>query len=400
MPLALWALVIGAFGIGTTEFVIAGLLPAIAADFDVSIPIAGYMATSYALGVFVGAPALIILGTRTTRKTMLVFLSGLFVLGNLVTALAPSLEIAIAGRVITSLTHGAFFGIGSILAAEMVSPEKRVSAIAFMFSGLTVANLVGVPVGTWLSQQYSWQVTFHAITLIGVATIIGVLTLIPSTPRPKAQRIGHEFAAFRNTKVLLAMGITILGPAAFFTSITYIAPMMTAVAGFAEGSVTWLLMVFGFGLFVGNLLGGRYADRALMPMLYGTLLAQALVLFVFHFVASSQLASVVCIFLMAAFGFATVSPIQKLVMDKARAAGAPTLASAVNIGLFNLGNALGAWLGGAVIAQGYGFTAPNWAGGLLSLGALVLAVASGMLDRRNAATPHQEQIPVLENMDR
>jgi len=387
MPVALWALVIGAFGIGTTEFVIAGLLPAIAADFGVTIPVAAHLATSYALGVFVGAPVLIILGARTPKKTMLAFLAGLFVLGNLITALAPTLEVAIAGRVVTSLTHGAFFGIGSVLAAEMVPPHKRVSAIAFMFSGLTVANLIGVPAGTWLSQQFSWQTTFYAITLIGVATVVGVLALIPATPKPKAQRIGHEFAAFGNAKVLLAMGITILGPAAFFTSITYIAPMMTEVAGFSEGAVTWILMVFGFGLFVGNWLGGRFADRALMPMLYGTLLGQGLVLIAFHYLASSQIASVLCIFLMAAFGFATVSPIQKLVMDKAKAAGAPTLASAVNIGLFNLGNALGAWLGGVVIAQGFGFTSPNWAGGLLSLGALVLAITSGLLDRRQAATP-------------
>ncbi|MDH1703155.1 MFS transporter [Comamonas terrigena] len=387
MPVALWALVIGAFGIGTTEFVIAGLLPAIAADFGVTIPVAAHLATSYALGVFVGAPVLIILGARTPKKTMLASLAGLFVLGNLITALAPTLEVAIAGRVVTSLTHGAFFGIGSVLAAEMVPPHKRVSAIAFMFSGLTVANLIGVPAGTWLSQQFSWQTTFYAITLIGVATVVGVLALVPATPKPKAQRIGHEFAAFGNAKVLLAMGITILGPAAFFTSITYIAPMMTEVAGFSESAVTWILMVFGFGLFVGNWLGGRFADRALMPMLYGTLLGQGLVLIAFHYLASSQIASILCIFLMAAFGFATVSPIQKLVMDKAKAAGAPTLASAVNIGLFNLGNALGAWLGGVVIAQGFGFTSPNWAGGLLSLGALLLAIASGLLDRREAATP-------------
>lgn len=385
MPLALWALVIGAFGIGTTEFVIAGLLPAIAADFGVSIPVAAYLATSYALGVFVGAPVLIILGSRTSKKTMLAFLALLFVIGNLVTAVAPTFEVAIVGRIITSLTHGAFFGIGSVLAAEMVSKEKRVRAIAFMFSGLTVATLVGVPVGTWLSQVLSWQATFYAITAIGVATFVGVIALIPNTPKPKAQRIGHEFAAFGNAKVLLAMGITILGPAAFFTSITYIAPMMTDIAGFSEAAITWLLMVFGFGLFVGNWLGGRYADRALMPMLYITLLAQALVLFVFHFVAQSQVASVICIFLMAAFGFATVSPIQKLVMDKAKAAGAPTLASAVNIGLFNLGNALGAWLGGVVIALGLGFTSPNWAGGMLSIAALGLALASGWLDRRQAS---------------
>ncbi|HCL76536.1 MFS transporter [Stutzerimonas nitrititolerans] len=389
MPFALWALVIGAFGIGTTEFVIAGLLPAIATDFGVSIPVAAYLATSYALGVFVGAPLLIILGSRASKKSMLVFLAVLFVIGNLVTAIAPTFAVAVIGRLITSLTHGAFFGIGSVLAAEMVPKEKRVSAIAFMFSGLTVANLVGVPLGTWLSQQLSWQATFYAITLIGVATVVGVLALIPATPKPKVQSVAHEFAAFGNARVLLAMGITILGPAAFFTSITYIAPMMVEVAGFSESAVTWLLMVFGFGLFVGNWLGGRYADRALMPMLYFTLLAQAVVLFVFHFVADSQWASVMCIFFMAAFGFATVSPIQKLVMDKAKAAGAPTLASAVNIGLFNLGNALGAWLGGLVIAYGLGFTSPNWAGGLLSMGALVLAIASGLLERRDASRQSQ-----------
>ena len=314
---------------------------------------------------------------------MLVWLAVLFVIGNLVTAMAATIEVAIAGRLITSLTHGAFFGIGSVLAAEMVPKNMRVRAIAFMFSGLTVANLVGVPAGAWLGQQVSWQATFYAIAVIGIVTVVAVLALIPATPRPAPQRIGHEFVAFANSRVLLAMGITVLGPAAFFTSITYIAPMMTQVAGFAEGAITWLLMVFGLGLFVGNWLGGRYADRALMPLLYGTLLAQALVLFVFHFVASSQIASVVCIFLMAAFGFATVSPIQKLVMDKARAAGAPTLAAAVNIGLFNLGNALGAWLGGWVIAHNFGFSAPNWAGAMISLGALLLAVASGLLDRRD-----------------
>lgn len=385
MPLSLWALVIGAFGIGTTEFVISGLLPDIAAEFGVSIPVAAHLATSYALGVFVGAPVLIILGSRTSRKSMLLFLSVLFVLGNLATAMAPSLEIAIAGRFITSLTHGAFFGIGSVLAAEMVPKEMRVRAIAFMFSGLTVATVVGVPAGTWLSQQFSWRTTFYAITAIGVVTVVAVLALIPRDTKPKAQRVAHEFAAFAAPGVLLAMGITVLGPAAFFTSITYIAPMMTGVAGFPESAIPWLLMVFGFGLFVGNWLGGRFADRALMPMLYGTLAAQAIVLFVFHFVAGSQIASIVCIFLMAAFGFATVSPIQKLVMDKAKDAGAPTLASAVNIGLFNLGNALGAWFGGWVILQGYGFSSPNWAGGLFSLGALVLAIGSGLLDRFGGA---------------
>lgn len=383
MPVALWALAIGAFGIGTTEFIIAGLLPVIAHDYGITIPVAGNLATFYALGVFFGAPALIVLGARVPRKAMLVLLMGLFVMGNALTALAPTLAVALVGRVVTSLAHGAFFGIGAIIAADMVAPSQRVRAIAAMFMGLTVANLLGVPAGTWIGQHLSWRDTFIAIAGIGLLAAASIGWLIPHQPRPANPRFAHEFNAFRNLDVLLAMGITVLGPGAFFTSITYIAPMMTSLAGFSEGSLTWLMLVFGLGLFVGNQLGGRYADRALMPMLYVTLAAQAAVLLLFNFVAYSQWLSVVCIFLMAAFGFATVSPIQKLVMDKASAAGAPTLASAVNIGLFNLGNALGAWLGGWVIAAGFGLQSPNWAGALLSLGALGLAVISG----RKARSP-------------
>lgn len=383
MPIALWALAIAAFGIGTTEFVISGLLPGIAETFDITIPVAGHMATSYALGVFVGAPITVILGARLPRKTMLAVLLVLFIVGNLVTALAPTYPVAILGRLITSLTHGAFFGIGSIMAAELVAPGRRASAIAFMFSGLTVATLIGTPAGTWLGQAVSWRATFAAIAVIGIVAIAGVLALVPRTERREPPRLRQELAAFTDARCLLAMGITILGPASFFTSITYIAPLATEVALFGEGAVTWLLALFGLGLFVGNILGGRYADRALMPLLYVTLAAQAVVLLGFYALAESQVATVVAIFLMAVFGFATVAPIQKLVTDNASAAGAPNLAAAVNIGLFNLGNAIGAGLGGAVIAQGFGFAAPNWAGAILSLGGLGLAVASGLLGQRD-----------------
>jgi len=386
MPTALWALALSAFGIGTTEFVIAGLLPQVAADFNISIPQAGNLATVYALGVFVGAPLLIILGTCIPRKGMLMLLMSLFVIGNFVTATASDFNIALLGRLVTSLTHGAFFGIGAILAADLVAPNKRVQAISFMFSGLTVANLVGVPVGTWLSQVMSWRDTFYAITAVGVLGFIGVMMLVPKIANHERPQIKKEFAAFANVRVLLAMGITVFGPAAFFTSITYIAPMMVEIAKFDPASVTWLMVVFGLGLFLGNLLGGRYADKALMPLLYLTLGAQAIVLLIFSQTAHSQIMSVACILLMAGFGFATVSPIQKLVMDKARAAGAPTLASAVNIGLFNLGNAIGAWVGGFVISAGLGYAAPNWAGALLSVIALLLALASGAMDRRDAAS--------------
>lgn len=384
MPLAIWALAIGTFGIGTTEFVIAGLLPQMAAEYGITIPQAGYLATSYALGVFLGAPLLIILGGRLPRKRMLAILMVLFVLGNLMTAAATSFPMALLGRVITSLTHGAFIGIGSILAAELVAPNKRVSAIAFMFSGMALATLLGVPAGTWLSQFISWRATFYAITAIGIIGLLAVVYMIPDVGGSKGANVRQELAAFKNSRVLLAMGITVLGPASFFTSITYIAPMMTEVAGFSESAVVWLMMAFGIGLFAGNSLGGRFADRSLMPLLYITLLAQAIVLFIFAYTAHSQWMSALCIALMAGFGFATVSPIQKLVLDKAAAAGAPTLAAAVNIGLFNLGNAIGAWVGGWVISAGFGLVAPNWAGGLLSLGALSLALISGALDRREA----------------
>lgn len=385
MPIALWALAIAAFGIGTTEFVISGLLPGIAKTFDITIPTAGHMATSYALGVFVGAPITIILGARLPRKTMLAGLLVLFIVGNIVTALAPTYSVALAGRVITSLTHGAFFGIGSIMAADLVAPSRRTSAIAFMFMGLTVATVIGTPAGTWLGQAVSWRATFIAIAAVGVVAIFGVLAWVPRVGRQEPPRLAQELAAFADVRCLLAMGITILGPASFFTSITYIAPMATEVAGFGEGAVTWLLSLFGLGLFVGNILGGRFADKALMPLLYVTLGAQAAVLLAFYLLAESQVASAVSIFLMAAFGFATVAPIQKLVTDNARAAGAPNLAAAVNIGLFNLGNAIGAALGGAVIAQGFGFASPNWAGAVLSIAALGLAVASGLLGQREQA---------------
>ena len=387
MPLALWALAIGAFGIGTTEFVIAGLLPAIAEEFQITIPIAGYLATSYALGVFFGAPALIIFGSKIPRKAMLIFVMVLFIIGNLITAFAPSLSVAILGRIITSLAHGVFFGIGSIIAADMVAPSKRIQAIAFMFMGLTVANLVGVPLGTWIGEHLSWRLTFGLVAIVGVITVVSVWRLIPHQPAAKDQPFSREVKAFGNINVLLAMGITVLGPGAFFTSITYIAPMMTQIAGFSSAHLTWLMLVFGLGLFVGNHLGGKYADKALMPMLYITLGAQAIVLFVFNYAVHSQIMSVICIFLMAAFGFSTVSPIQKLVMDKAKAAGASTLASAVNIGVFNLGNAVGAWFGGFVIASGFGLQSPNWAGGFLSAGALVLAIISGLTDKTENRQP-------------
>ncbi len=390
MPVALFALAVGAFGIGLTEFVIAGILPQIAEEFGVSIPKAGMMATSYALGVFIGAPLLTVLGARVPRKAMLIALAGIFTVGNIITAVAPTMNIAIAGRILTSFNHGAFFGIGSIIAASLVAPGRQASAIAFMFSGLTLANLVGVPAGTWLAQTFSWRLVFWTIAGIGLLTIASVAWLVPHIEKGKAIALRNELRAFVDPQVLLVMGITVFGPAAFFTSITYIAPMMVQEAGFSAGGVAGLMVLFGLGLAVGNWIGGRFADRSLFGTLFITLAAQGGVLLVFWAGAESQWIAGISVFLMAAFGFATVSPIQKLVMDRASHAGAPTMAASVNIGMFNLGNALGAWAGGVTIAAGFGLASPNWAGAILSFIALGLAILAWQSSRKGDTLPVPE----------
>ncbi|WP_405874186.1 MFS transporter [Streptomyces zaomyceticus] len=383
MPLALLALAVGAFGIGTTEFVVMGLLPEIAADYGVPIPTAGLLVTGYALGVVVGAPLLTVFGNKVSRKRMLMLLMGLFVLGNLLSALAPSFGTMLTGRVIASLAHGSFFGIGSVVAAGLVAPDKRAGAIATMFTGLTVANIVGVPLGTFIGQAVGWRTTFVIVAVLGVIGLLGIARLVPAMPRPEGTHLRRELKAFRNPQVLLAMAMTVLGFGGVFAAITYIAPMMTEVAGYSDGAVTWLLVLFGVGMFLGNLLGGRYADRALMPLLYAALGGLAIVLALFTVAAHNKVLASIVILLVGALGFATVPPLQKRVLDQAH--GAPTLASAVNIGAFNLGNALAAWLGGIVIAAGFGYTSPNWVGAVLAAAALGLAFWSAALERRAPA---------------
>jgi DHA1 family inner membrane transport protein len=380
MPLALLALAIGAFGIGTTEFVIMGVLPEVAGDFGVSIPTAGWLVSGYALGVVLGAPLLTVLGTKVSRKKMLMFLMGLFVVGNTLSALAPSFGLMLLGRIVASLAHGAFFGIGSVVAANLVAPEKKASAISLMFTGLTVANIVGVPLGTYVGQAADWRVTFAGVASLGIVGLLGVAKLVPEMGRPESADIRVEFAAFRDVQVWLAMAMTVLGYGGVFAAITYITPMMTEVAGYSAGAVTWLLVLFGTGMFLGNLVGGRFADRALMPMLFTALGALSLTLLLFTATAHNKVLAVITLTLIGALGFATVPPLQKWVLDQASAA--PTLASAANIGAFNLGNALAAWLGGVVISAGLGYTSPNWVGALLSGTALLLSFLAASLDRR------------------
>ncbi|GAO07201.1 MFS transporter [Streptomyces lydicamycinicus] len=382
MPLALLALAIGAFGIGTTEFAVMGLLPDMAAGFGVSIPLAGYATTLYALGVVVGAPLMTALGTRFTRKQMLMLLMGLFIVGNLLTGIAPNFGIMLAGRIVAAFTHGAFFGIGALVAADLVAPQKRATALSLMFSGLTVANVVGVPAGTMLSQHFDWRTTFYAITALGVIGLLGIVKLVPAQRAKAASPIGSELAVFRNPQVGLAMLMTILGFGGVFAAITYLASMMTEVTGFAPSSVIWLTAIFGLGMVGGNLVSGRFTDRAMMPMLYVSLTGLALSLAAFTFTAHDKIAATVTLALIGIFGFATVPPLQKRVMDQA--ASAPTLASAGNIAAFNFGNALAAWLGGIVISAGLGYTAPNWVGALMTVAALGVAIFASALERRQA----------------
>ncbi|MBB5934155.1 MFS transporter [Streptomyces zagrosensis] len=388
MPLALVALAIGAFGIGTTEFVIMGLLPEVSDAFGVSIPTAGFAVTGYALGVVVGAPFMTALGTRLTRKQMLMMLMALFIAGNLLTALAPTFGVLLLGRVLASFTHGAFFGVGSVVAADLVAPNKRAGAISSMFTGLTLANVIGAPPGTLIGQHAGWRVTFFIVAALGVLGLLGITKLIPARPEPAAARLSTEFGAFRNPQVWLAMAMTVLGFGGVFAAITYITPMMTETAGFAESSVMWLLALFGVGMVMGNVIGGRYADRYAMPLLYVSLTGLAIVLGLFTFTAHNKITAAITLMLIGLFGFATVPPLQKRVMDQASAA--PTIASAANIAAFNLGNALAAWLGGLVISAGFGYTAPNVVGVGLAISALGVAAFSAWLERRQGTAGGRE----------
>jgi MFS transporter, DHA1 family, inner membrane transport protein len=397
MPLGLLALAMGGFGIGLTEFVIMGLLPEVSADFQVSESVAGYLISGYALSVAIGAIVITAAVTRFDRKRVLQALMVLFIGGNLLSALAPTYEVMMGGRVLAALCHGAFFGIGSVLAADLVPASKRAGAIATMFAGLTIANVLGVPFGTFLGQQFGWRSTFWAITVIGVVALIGIATLVPSVSRPadapESGGLRTELQAFRSPQVWFSIAVTILGFGGMFGAFTYIAFTLTEVGGFASTSVPWLLVLFGGGLFVGNVLGGRAADKALTRTLITILAVLTVVLVVFALTAGSKPMTIVALFFMGAFGFATVPGLQMRIMNYA--AQAPTMASGANIAAFNVGNALGAWLGGITIAAGLGFTSPIWMGAALTVGALAVLVLATALDSRSKDQSVEEDPAVV-----
>jgi DHA1 family inner membrane transport protein len=384
MPVGLIALALGGFGIGLTEFVIMGLLPEVAADFRVSEASAGWFISGYALAVVVGALGLTAAVSRFQRKPVLAVLLVLFIAGNLLSATAPDYWAMMAGRVVAALAHGAFFGIGAVVAAGMVPATKKAAAIAIMFTGLTAANVLGVPLGTLLGQAAGWRSTFWAITGIGVLALAGILVLVPKAGSGEAMPGGlrGELRAFRSGQVWLSILVTILGYGGMFGAFTYIAFTLTEVSGFAASTVPWLLIVFGVGLFIGNTIGGRAADRNVDRTLLVVLSILVAVLVAFALSAGSQVLTIASLLLLGGFGFATVPGLQMRVMKYA--AKAPTLASGANIGAFNVGNALGAWLGGVTITAGLGYTSPIWAGAAITvLGLLVMAGAAAG-ERANA----------------
>ncbi|MEU0671090.1 MFS transporter [Streptomyces lavendulocolor] len=379
MPLALLALATAAFGIGTTEFVMMGLLPDVADDLHTSVPTAGYLVSAYAIGVVVGAPLLTALGSRVPRRRMLLLLMGLFTVGNLASALAPGFGTLVAARVLAGLPHGAFFGVGAVVAARLVREGRQARAVATMFLGLTVANVVGVPAATLLGQHLGWRATFLVVTAIGLAAMAALAALVPDIPADGRQSLGRELRALGDRQVLLGLLTAVFGFAGVFAVYSYLASMTTEVMGLGESSVTLVLALFGIGMTLGALAAGPLTDRALRPTLYGSLAALALALVAFRLTLHVPWAALVLVVVLGAVGFMTTTPLQMLVMDKAR--HAPTLASASNHSAFNLANAGGAWLGGAAVTAGWGWSSPALVGAALAVAGLAVAVTAGLLDR-------------------
>lgn len=372
MPLSLLILALSAFAIGTTEFVIMGLLPDVASDLGVSIPGAGWLVTGYALGVAIGAPFMALATARLPRKAALVTLMGVFIIGNLLCALATDYNVLMFARVVTALCHGAFFGIGSVVAANLVPANRRASAVALMFTGLTLANVLGVPLGTALGQVYGWRSTFWAVTVIGVIALIGLIRFLPIKRDEEKLDMRAELAALKGAGIWLSLSMTVLFSASMFALFTYVAPLLGDVTGVSPRGVTWTLLLIGLGLTLGNILGGKLADRRLAATLMGVFAAMALISTALSWTSTALIPAEITLFLWATAAFAAVPALQVNVVSFGKAA--PNLVSTLNIGAFNLGNALGAWVGGTVIDQGLGLTRVPLAAAALAVLALIVTL--------------------------
>lgn len=389
MPRGLLALAIGAFGIGTTEFVVMGMLPEIADGLDVSVSAVGVLISAYAIGVVIGAPTLTALGLRFTPRQTLVALMVVFVVGNALAALAPTYGALAAARVLTALAHGSFFGVGAIAARRLVEPARATQAISLMITGLTLANVVGVPAGTWVAQQTSWRLVLAAIAVIGLVTIAGLLAWLPGGNAEPAD-LRTELAAFRRGQVWLVLGLTMVGFAATFAVYSYVSPILTDLAGISEHGVTPVLALFGVGTTIGTLLGGRLGDRFGFGFVAVGMIAVAAVLVAFSFVAENAVAAVVLLVLFGLVGFALGPIVQNGVIEAAQVRGGGSLVSAANQGAFNIANAVGAALGALFISQGFGLTAPMWIGAVLAVAGAGIALLIAIGHRRRAVPARPE----------
>lgn len=386
MPIALFALTLSAFAIGTTEFVIVGLVPTIAQDLGVSLPSAGLLVSLYALGVAIGAPVLTALTGRWQRKNVLLAVMSLFVVGNLLAWMAPTYSSLITARILTGLAHGVFFSIGSTIATGLVSKEKEASAIAIMFTGLTVALVTGVPLGTWIGQNFGWRATFMVVAALGLIALIGSALLVPKNLKqsPPA-RISQQLKVLTQPRLLLVYAMTAVGYGGTFTAFTFLAPILEQVSGFESSAIGLIMLVYGVSVAVGNIWGGRMADRmGPIKALHIIFTALALVLVAFTFTAGNQIAAVITILIWGAFAFGNVPGLQVYVVQLAEkyTPQAVDVASGLNIAAFNVGIALGSILGGVVI-ESMTLMDTAWIGALIVVLALALTRLSGFLDKRD-----------------
>ena len=383
MPVALLALALSAFAIGTTEFVIMGLLPEVAGDLRVSIPSAGWLISGYALGVAIGAPIMALLTARLPRKKTLILLMIIFIIGNVLCALAYTYNLLMMARVITALCHGAFFGIGAVVAASLVAPGRQASAVALMFTGLTLANVLGVPLGTWFGQLFGWRATFWGVAIIGVLAFIALIVSLPVNKEEKPVHLASEISALANGKLWLSLLMTVFFAAAMFALFSYIAPLLLQVTGISARGVSWTLFLIGAGLTVGNILGGKLADWKVSFSLILSFSLIAIFSLLFSWTSHALWLAEVTLFLWAMATFATVPGLQINVVRHGKEA--PNLVSTLNISAFNVGNALGAWVGGAVIGRGYGLTAVPVAAAALAAVGLIICLITFRKSGGNAA---------------
>lgn len=385
LPAALWALTISAFGIGTTEFVIVGLLPTVASDLGITIPSAGLLVSLYAIGVAIGAPILTALTGKLPRKTLLVSIMLLFVIGNGLASIAPGFITLVLARILTGFAHGVYFSIGSTIAASLVPEEKRATAISIMFAGLTLAIVTGVPLGTFIGQHFGWRATFIGVSILGMIGLVASLLLVPNNLKNgKTASLKSQFKVLGNKRLIFAFLMTAMGYGGTFVVFTYLSPILQKITGFQESTVTFILLIYGIAIALGNLIGGKVANKNPLKALLWMFAAQGLVLLAFYFTVSSPVLSIITLFFLGALSFASVPGLQLLVVQIAEKElpGTEDVASGINIAAFNIGIAIGSYAGGMIVTSSLGLGSTPWIGALFLVVTVLITVYSIRLSKK------------------